>query len=381
MWRSRVCLLAGLAALAALASIPALTASPPAQAAFPGANGQIACEGFRDGDSEVYRMNPDGSGITYLTENAVRDGDPSWAPDGRSLAFESYRDGGSSEAYRMDADGNDVTRLTFNGPPEDRGTSWSPDGEQIAFHSTRDPGPGSHGGNFEVYRMDADGSDQVNLTNHPAFDAQPAWSPDGSKVAFNTNRDGGDFEIYVMNSDGTGLERLTSSPGEDSGPTWSPDGSQIAFQSRRDGNLEIYRMDADGSDVTRLTNNDTGTPFTTFDAFAAWSPDGERIAFTSGRDGDFEVYSMDAEDGSDVRRLTTMPGFDGRCDWGRATPTSKRDCEKGGYRNFNSKRFERFRNQGQCVSFVASGRGKSEKPGSKGREQTTEGAARPPTAR
>lgn len=355
------------AALAALVALGLLTAAlggpPPAHAAFPGANGKLACEGFRDGDAEVYLMNPDGSGVTYLTDNSVRDGDPSWSPDGRNLAFESFRDGGS-EAYRMMADGSGVTRLTFNGAPEDRGTSWSPDGRRIAFHSTRDPGgTGHHGGNFEIYVMSANGSGQRNITNSPAFDAQPAWSPDGSKIAFNTNRDGGDFEIYVMNPDGTGLRRLTTSPGEDSGPVWSPDGSKIAFQSRRDGDLEIYRMNADGTGVTRLTRNDTGTPLTTFDAFAAWSPDGERIAFTSARDGDFEVYAMNASDGSAVRRLTSMAGFDGRCDWQRRTPTSKEECKKGGFRDFNSPSFTRFRNQGKCVSFVASGKeGKRKKP-------------------
>ncbi|HEV2820785.1 MAG TPA: hypothetical protein VGW11_09785, partial [Solirubrobacteraceae bacterium] len=159
--------------------------------------------------------------------------------------------------------------------------------------------------------------------------------------------------IYTMNPDGTGLTRLTDSPGEDSGPVWSPDGTQIAFQSRRSGDLEIYRMDADGSNVTRLTDNDSGTPLENFDAFATWSPDGERIAWTSARDGDFEVYSMSARDGSDVQRLTNAPGFDGRCDWQRRTPTTKDECKRGGFRDFNSPRFTRFANQGKCVSFVA----------------------------
>ena len=94
----------------------------------------------------------------------------------------------------------------------------------------------------------------------------------------------------------------------------------------------------------------------TFNAFSAWSPDGTRIAFTSNRDGDFEVYTMNAADGSDVRRLTFMPGFDGRCYWQRATPTSREECKKEGWRRFNSERFERFKNQGACVSFVSSGK-------------------------
>ena len=335
--------------LAVLASL--LTTSSGAGAAVaPGANGLIACEGFRDGDAEVYVMNPDGSGVRYLTDNAVRDGDPAWSPDGRQISFESFRDG-SSEAYVMDSDGGDVRRLTF-APGEDRGTSWAPDGERIVFHSTRAPGTSSPHGNFDIFVMNADGSGQTNITNSPSFDAQPDWSPDGDTIIFNTNRDGGDFEIYAMNPDGSGLQRLTNSSGEDSGPIWSPDGTQIAFQSRRDGNLEIYRMSADGTGVTQLTFTDAPT----FNAFGFWSPDGTRIGFTSTRDGDFEVYTMSAADGSDVQRLTFMPGFDGRCYWQRATPTSKDDCKDEGWQRFNSPDFERFKNQGECVSYVASGK-------------------------
>jgi len=119
-----------------------------------------------------------------------------------------------------------------------------------------------------------------------------AWSPDGTKIAFNSGRPG---VIDVMNSDGSGQTNLTNNPDSgDSEPAWSPDGSRILFVSARDGNSEIYVMNADGSGQTNLTNNpDSG------DSEPAWSPDGSRILFVSWRGGNAEIYVMNA-DGSGI---------------------------------------------------------------------------------
>jgi dipeptidyl aminopeptidase/acylaminoacyl peptidase len=127
------------------------------------------------------------------------------------------------------------------------------------------------------------------------------------RIAFESIRDG-NLEIYVMNADGSNQTRLTDNPASDSDPTWSADGQKIAFASNRDGNWQIYIMNADGSNQTRLTNNQAD------DAYPAWSPDGQRIAFTSNRDGNLEIYVMNP-DGSQQSRLTNNSGADSFPDW------------------------------------------------------------------
>ena len=215
------------------------------------------------------------------------------------IAFSSDRDG-NFEIYVMDADGFNQIRLT-NNTATDCCLDWSPDGSKIAFESNRD------GGNWEVYVMDADGSNQTNLTTNSTFDGWPVWSPDGSKIAFFSSRDG-NSDIYVMNADGSNPIRLTTNSATDRFPDWSPDDSRIAFTSTRDGNEEIYVMNANGSNQTRLTTNSAE------DWRPDWSPDSSRIAFRSSRDGNREIYVMNAN-GSNQTRLTTNSANDSHPDW------------------------------------------------------------------
>ncbi len=174
-------------------------------------------------------------------------------------------------------------------------------GTKVAFVSERD-------GNLEIYVMNADGSNQTRLTNNPADDWKPSWSPDGSKIIFMSARDG-KREIYVMNSDGSNPVNLTNNTEDDWVPIWSPDGTKIAFASEHVGNLKIYVMNADGTNPIRLTDNPANHGF-----FPSWSPDGTRIAFTSSRDGNDEIYVMNA-DGSNQTRLTNSPVFDFEPSW------------------------------------------------------------------
>jgi hypothetical protein len=142
--------------------------------------------------------------------------------------------------------------------------------------------------------------------------AAPAWSPNGQRLAFSTNRDAGDFEIYVTPASGASITRLTTNPAQDDVPTWSPDGSKIAFESDRDfastGQRQIYVMNADGSGVTRLTFSITD------DHAPAWSPDGSRIAFTRGTDAAGDIVVMSAAGGVPTPLANTAAG-ESNPDW------------------------------------------------------------------
>lgn len=277
---------------------------------------RIAFTSSRSGArGDIYVMNPDGSGAVRLTDSPFLDGQASWSPDGRRIAFMSERDAIGVEEpqniYGMNADGSAQTRLTFcsNDFCSLSNPSWSPDGRQIAFEQF----PGF------IWVMNADGSAATRLTDGSTLERDPSWSPDGRQIAF-TGVDG-DREIYVMNADGSAPRKLTNNSFRDAAPSWSPDGSKIAFESDRDGNTEIYVMNADGSSQTRLTNNPAS------DTWPTWSPDGRQIAFASDRDGsspfeNFEIYVMNA-DGSAQTRLTNNPGFDGEPAWSPAEVSNR----------------------------------------------------------
>jgi hypothetical protein len=208
-----------------------------------------------------------------------------------ALAFMRQVGSAPFQIWVMGADGSLPAALTSE-PGENTAPAWSPDGRRIVFVSDRD-------GNKEIYAMNADGSKPMNLTRHESDDWTPAWSPDGTEIAFASMRDG-NWEIYVMWADGAAPLRLTNDPASDFAPAWSPDGRRIAFCSNRDGNYDIYVMDRDGNNLKRLTRA-LGN-----DLSPAWSPDGRYIAFESMRDGNFEIYRM-LEDGTDQTNLTNAP--------------------------------------------------------------------------
>jgi Tol biopolymer transport system component/predicted Ser/Thr protein kinase len=203
------------------------------------------------------------------------------------IVFTSDRDGGRQELYVRNPDGA-VIRMTNNLSDEDDAV-WSPDGSKLAFASERD-------GNWEIYVLDEQGNVQ-RMTNHPAEDRDPAWSPDGSTLAFVSDRND-NWDIFVLGAEG--LSQMTANPADDRDPVWSPDGAKMAFASDRYDDYEIFVLDEAGA-LNRMTNNPAE------DRNPVWSPNGQVLAFASDREGDWDIFKL-GPDG--LAQLTDDPADD-----------------------------------------------------------------------
>jgi Tol biopolymer transport system component len=265
----------------ALIMVSAGTASPQQGRAAGDKDSMLAFVSERDGNSEIYVMNVDGTGLLRLTNDAGRDADPAWSPDGKRIAFASDREG-SSDIYVINADGSHLVRRTQTGRSE--APAWSPDGSKIAFSSLRD-------GQFGIYVMSVDG-DWANPTRvgyDRGWNTYPAWSPDGGQIAFVSDWRAFDFlfDVYVMNADGSNITSLFAGPffSKDGQifyfqPSWSPDGRKIAVvvcgyawdNCYPSSSIAIANGDGDG-----LTTLVQAGGF----ARPTWSPDGGTIAFSS----------------------------------------------------------------------------------------------------
>lgn len=196
-----------------------------------------------DGNEEIWVVNADGSGARNITNHPRGDSHPSWSPDGREIVFCSNRDDGKhDDVYVIGVDGKGLRRLTEGGDYDNTFPSFSPDGKTILFRRLLShPLPGGRLYNSEVWVMNADGTGERNLTNAPGFDGWPAWSPDGRRITFASNRSD-TFQVYVMNADGTGVERAVESAVTDVRPQFLPDGSGIVFNREHDGRIELWMV-------------------------------------------------------------------------------------------------------------------------------------------
>ncbi len=323
-------------ALLAAVAVVASSGAGAAAAASPGANAAILFVSDRDsvdanGDGrfqssernrEIYSVNPDGTGLTRLTDDLDSDTRPAAAPNGRKIAFDSSRSG-NDELYVMNPDGSAISRITTRGAP-DRGASFAADGQRLAYsvrHASTLPGGWSEG---DIWTVNADGTETTRLTFDRELDEfDPAFSPDGSRIAFvggTPGDSGSSYDVFVMDADGSNVVNLTGPGGgastEDSDPSFSPDGQSIAFTSDRDGGPEIWVMDVDGGDPRQLTDS-SGR-----DEQPSFSPDGTKIAFTARRGGSTDLFTMNA-DGTQQTRLTDdapLSERDELAEWTAATP-------------------------------------------------------------
>ncbi|HEV8497488.1 MAG TPA: DPP IV N-terminal domain-containing protein [Gemmatimonadaceae bacterium] len=266
-----------------------------------GPPGSVVFYSRRGGAAKIYRMNADGSDVTRLTDGPGDDLWPDISPNGRQVVFASNRSG-NNEIYVLDLADGTLTNVS-NSTADDSWPRWSPNGQDIVFHSNR-------AGNYDIYVVNGDGSDLHAITTNSALDQWPDWSPDGQQIVFRRGND-----VYVADADGVekNVQRLTFFPTAiNQMATWSPDGRRIAFMSLREGYCAVFLMNADGSNPVNLTPKDAAPASSWCSRAPSWSRNG-RIYFMSFRtttNGDVEIFSM-ADDGSDLTRLTNSAGEDG----------------------------------------------------------------------
>ncbi len=221
---------------------------------------------------------------------------PSWSPDGKMVAFESFR-GGTRNIWIIPEAGGEATQITDN-PAEDYQPCWSPDGETILFWSGR-------GNNADIWLYHFDGDSVSRLTTHEEADIYPKWSHDGSQIVFVSHRSG-KSEIWVISVSSGVISQITDDEYHNWAPTFSPDGSEIAYVSEQDDDGNIWRIAVTGGTPVQVTTGTGGAP--------SWSID-NAIAFDKiSEPGNADLFTINP-DGTDLRRITTHPSGDFNCWW------------------------------------------------------------------
>ena len=297
------------------------------QAADIDEKGKITFVGNQSGSFQLYTMNPDGSNmfqVTNLAPTALETWTPDFSPDGKRLTF-CYGAPDSSgnlvtEIYVINVDGSNLVQLTHDGL-FDCASRWSPDGTHLTFmkQSTRT-------GRGVITRMLPVGSDQKELTTDLWGVFRSGYTPDGTHILWETQEAGFVSVLWIMNSDGTGQKRLTAAPLKAGLPS-SPSSDQVVFIRNQNSPsvvaTSLYKMSLARSNIDRLTQP-VGT---SHDGWPNYSPSRQKIVFTSDRlssDGSLDIFTMNA-DGTGMKRIATGVTIGGCADqncvnpaWGRS---------------------------------------------------------------
>jgi TolB protein len=248
---------------------------------------------------EIFISDYDGENQRQVTTNRSLNITASWSPDGRSIAYTSYRRG-LPNIFISNIYQGTMEELTKNSE-SNFSPAWSPDGSRVCFWSNRT-------GNPEIFIANRDGSNVRQLTRHPALDSTCTWSPSGNEIAFVSDRTGSP-QIYVMSADGLNVQKITSESYCDR-PTWSPAPyNEIAYTSRTGPGLDIKVMDMTTKQVRQLTFGEGSNES------PSWAPNGRHLTFVSTRSGKTQVFTI-ARDGKDIRQITRI-GSNYMPDWSK----------------------------------------------------------------
>ena len=272
----------------------------------------------RDDQRELYLIQPDGRGLTRLTEHESVDSDPAFSPDRTMVAFRSRRDG-SSDIFIMPADGSTEPVNIFPDPADsfedEFQPKWHPDGLQLAVFTDRFlPPMGSCRAQAGVHHLafiplDAERPTIDHFNDLAGEQESLTWSPDGSSLAFGSICTGNHVQIQRWNAASGQVSALTAPEFGAAGPDYSPNGRFLAFAASRDGPSDIFILDLQTGELRNLTQSQTK------DRQPSWSPDGTQIAFTRNVDGNDDIYILTV-DTSVIQRITTDPARDILADWG-----------------------------------------------------------------
>lgn len=235
-------------------------------------------------NGDLYTVNPDGSDQQQI----FLDPDPgiveagTWSPDGSQIVVDI-----NNEIWIYNSDGASGQQLTTQG----QYPAWSPEGDRIAFMSARD-------GSKDIYTMNTDGSNVVQITDHSAGDFRPTWSPDGTRIAFRSQRNSNN-DIWIVDADGNNLQQVTTHSSVDIFPEWSPDGSEIIFESRRTGADEIWAISTDGSNPRQITTGGT------FASHPDWSPDNTQVVYSN--NGNIWTSNVDGSNHQEILQTSDPP--------------------------------------------------------------------------